>query len=114
MKRSLGISNFLDTVRFKTEISCLYFNQTGGTYVLSHSVVSDFFVTLWTVAYQDPLSMKFSRQAYWSRLPFPFPGDLPDPGIEPISPTLQVDSLPLSHWGSPEQEIKAPQIYALL
>ena len=49
--------------------------------------------TLWTVAFQAPLSMGFSRQEYWSGLPFPSPGDLPDPGIEPRSPTLQVDSL---------------------
>ena len=46
------------------------------------------FVTPWTVAYQDPQSMGFSRQEYWSGLPFPSPGDLPDPGIEPGSPTL--------------------------
>ena len=45
--------------------------------------------------------MGFSRQEYWSGLPFPPPGDLPDPGIEPLTPALQVDSLPLSHWGSP-------------
>ena len=43
------------------------------------------FVTLWTVAHQFPLSMEFSRQEYWSGLPFPSPGDLPDPGIEPTS-----------------------------
>ena len=58
-------------------------------------------VTPWTVAYQAPLSMDFSRQESWSGLPFPFPGDLPDPGIEPAFPALQVDSLPLSHQGSP-------------
>ena len=51
------------------------------------------FATLWTVAYQAPPSMEFSRQEYWSGLPFPFPGDLPDPGIKPRSPFLQVDSL---------------------
>ena len=50
-------------------------------------------VTPWTVAHQAPLSMGFSRQEYWSGLPFPSPGDLPDPGIEPVSPTLQVDYL---------------------
>ena len=43
------------------------------------------FETLWTVAHQAPLSMEFSRQKFWSRLPFPSPGDLPDPGIEPVS-----------------------------
>ena len=49
---------------------------------------------LWTVVLQALLSMGFSRQEYWSGLPFPSPGDLPDPGIEPGSPTLQGDSLP--------------------
>ena len=52
------------------------------------------FVTPWTVAYQAPPSMGFSRQEYWSGLPFPFPGDLPDPGTEPGSPTLQAASEP--------------------
>ena len=52
------------------------------------------FVTPWTVAYQAPLSIGFSRQEYWSGLPFPSPGDLPDPGIKPGSPTLQADALP--------------------
>ena len=50
--------------------------------------------TPWTVAHQAPLSMGFSRQEYWSELPFPSPGDLPDPGIKPRSPALQADSLP--------------------
>ena len=50
--------------------------------------------TPWTVAHQAPLSMGFSRQEYWSGLPFPSPGDLPNPGIEPKSPALQADSLP--------------------
>ena len=44
--------------------------------------------------------MGFSRQEYWSGLPFPSPGDLPDPGMEPMSSMLQADSLPLSHWGA--------------
>ena len=51
------------------------------------------FATPWTVAYQAPLSMGFSRQEYRSGLPFPSPGDLPDPGIEPGSPALQADAL---------------------
>ena len=51
-------------------------------------------VTPWTVAYQASLSMGFSRQEYQSGLPFPSPGDLPDPGIEPRSPALQADTLP--------------------
>ena len=52
------------------------------------------FVTPWSVAYQAPPSMGFSRQWYWSGSPFPSPGDLPNPGIEPRSPTLQADALP--------------------
>ena len=59
---------------------------------------------LWTVALQAPLSMGFSRQEYWSGLPGPPPGDLPDPGIEPKSPTspaLQVDSLLAEPLGKP-------------
>ena len=50
-------------------------------------------MTPWTVAHQAPLSMDFSRQEYWSGLPFSSPGDLPDPGIKPRSPALQADSL---------------------
>ena len=57
-------------------------------------------MTPWTVSPQASLSMEFSRQGYWSGLPFPSPGDLPDPGIEPGSPALQADSLPLSHQGA--------------
>ena len=57
------------------------------------------FVTPRTVACQASLSMGFSRQEYWSRLPFPFPGDLPNPGIEPWSPALQADSLPTELQG---------------
>ena len=52
-----------------------------------------FFATLWTVAHRAPPSMGFSRQEYWCGLPFPSPGDLPDPGIEPRSPALQADAL---------------------
>ena len=57
--------------------------------------------TPWTVAHQGALSMEFSRQEYWCGLPCPSPGDLPNPGIKPMSPVLQADSLPLSHQGSP-------------
>ena len=56
----------------------------------------DSFVTPWTVAHHAPLSMGFSRQEYWSGLPFPSPGDLPNPGTEPKSPALA-----LIHQGSP-------------
>ena len=50
---------------------------------------------------QAPLSMGFSRQEYWSSLPFPSPGDLPHPGIEPVSPVLQADSLPTELFQKP-------------
>ena len=59
------------------------------------------FATPWTVAYQAPLSMGFSRQECWSGLPFPSPGDLPDPGIEPRSPELRADALPSEPPGRP-------------
>jgi len=81
------------TVQMKPGISL---NVTASN-VLSCSVVSDSFVTPWTVAHQAPLSMGFPRQEYWSGLPFPTPGDLLDPGIKPASPVLQADSLLLSH-----------------
>ena len=58
-------------------------------------------MTPWTVAHEAPPSMGFSRQEYWSRLPFPSPGALPDPGIEPGSPALQADSLPSEPPGKP-------------
>ena len=54
-----------------------------------------------TVGHQAPLSMRFSRQEYWSGLLFPSPENLPDTGIKPLSPAWQVDSLPLSHQGNP-------------
>ena len=56
--------------------------------------------TPWTVAHPARLSMGFPRQEYWSGLPFPAPRDLPNPGMESMSPALRVDSLPLRHQGS--------------
>ena len=53
--------------------------------VLIHFSCVQLFATLWTITHQAPLSMGFSRLEYWSGLPFPSPGDLPNPGIEPIS-----------------------------
>ena len=73
-----------------------------GVQSLSHVRL---FETPWTAARQAPLPMEFLRQEYGSGLPFPPPGDLPDPGIGPTSPespALQVDSLLLSHQGSPD------------
>ena len=59
------------------------------------------FVTPWTVACQAPLFMGFPRQEYWSGVPFPSPGDLPDPRMELVAPALQVDSLPSEPPGKP-------------
>ena len=73
----------------------------------SESEVAQLCLTLcdpWTVAYQAPLSMRFSRQEYWSGLPFPSPGDLPDPGIKPGSPTLEADALTSEPPGKPLME----------
>ena len=69
---------------------------------ISRSVLSDS-ATLWTVAHQAPPSMESSRQEYWSELPFPSPGDLLYPRIEPGSLVLQVDSLPLELQGKPNK-----------
>ena len=62
---------------------------------------AQFFATPWTVAYQVPLSVGFCRQEYWSGLPFPFLGDLPDSGIEPRSPALEADTLTSKPPGKP-------------
>ena len=78
--------------------------------VFSHSVLSDS-VTPWTVAHQAPLSMGFPRQDYWSGEPFLSPGDLPDPGIEPTSLGLQVDSLPSEPPGKHYQEAYKPSYF---
>ena len=67
------------------------------------------FATPWTVAYQAPQSTEFSRQEYWSGLPFPSPGDLPNPGIEPWSPTLQADALPSEPYYLTISEVKVAQ-----
>ena len=73
-------------------------------FLLSCSIMSNSSVTPWTVVYQAPPSMGLFRKEYWSGMPFPTPGDLPEPGIEPASPALQADSLHLSYqvslsWG---------------
>ena len=68
------------------------------------------FATPWTVACQAPLSMGFSRQEYWSVYPFPSPGALPDPGMDPRSPALQADSLPPALSGKPSGLPYCPSI----
>ena len=68
------------------------------------------FLTPWTIAHQGPQSMGFYWQDYWSWLPFPSPGDLPNSGIKPMSPEwlqlVRKDSLPLSHLGNPWHDLK--------
>ena len=70
-------------------------------WLLGHQVMFSIFATPWTVVHQAPLSMEFSRQEFWSGLPFPSPGDCPNPGIKPKSPALQAESFLLIHQGSP-------------
>ena len=67
--------------------------QQSEKWKWSRSVMSDSFVTPWTVAYQDPLSTGFSKQEYWSGLPFPSPGDPPNPGIELTAKAV------INQWG---------------
>ena len=81
-------------------LNCSTFNLLGKVKAKSLSR-GWLFVTPWTVAYQAPLSMGFSRQEYWSGLPFPSPGDLPDPGIESGFPALEADSLTSEPPGKP-------------
>ena len=91
-----------------------YMKRKENACVFSCSGRVRLFVTSWTVVRQAPLSMGSSRQEYWSGLPFPPPGDLPDPGIEPVSPvspTLQADFLPLSHQESQEKRIPILNTY---
>ena len=79
-------------------------------------------MTPWTVAYKAPPSMGFSRQGYWSGLPFPSPEDLPHPGVEPRSPTLQADTLLSEPPGKPysfkdlvrENEVKLAETQHIL
>ena len=73
-----------------------------------------FFATPWTVSRQVPLSMEFSRQEYWSGLPFPSPGNLPDPGIEPkslASPALAGGFFTTAPPGEPELLIKLDNVH---
>ena len=71
------------------------------------------FTTPWTVAHQASPSMGFSRQEYWSGLPFPSLGDLPNPGIEPESPALQADALTSEPPGKPSYRLRNPKFGAL-
>ena len=76
-------------------VTCVTQDSVWNTVGVCYSLSSvQLYVTPWTVAQQAPLSMEFSRQEYWSELPFPSPGDLPNPGTEPRSPALQAVSSP--------------------
>ena len=68
-------------------------NHSSSSVVVKSLSRVQLFATPWTVTHQAPLSVGFSRQGYWSGLPFSSPGDLPDPGIEPRSPALQAEAL---------------------
>ena len=81
-------------------------------YMLSHFNRIQLFVTPSSLAYQAPLSMGFSWQEYWSQMPFPSPGDLPDPGIEPGSPALEADALTSEPPGKPIYICVCIYIYA--
>ena len=85
-----------------TGVGCHFLLQKGSVQ-FSRSVVSDSAIP-WTITYQAPPSMGFSRQERWSGLPFPSPGDLPDPGIEPGSPALQADALPSEPQDLPKKD----------
>ena len=97
-----NISSFLGAVHIIAAAGMIPLNVICISNIFSttlHCVPSCFsrvrlFVNTRTVGRQAPLSMEFSRQEYWSRWPFPTPGDLPNPGTEPSSPALQADSLP--------------------
>ena len=77
----------------KTYLFYTFFKWTKVNVKVKSLSCVQLFASSWTVAYQSPQSMEFSRQEYWSGLPFPSPGDLPNPGIEPRSPTLRADAL---------------------
>ena len=79
-------------------------NNNVRACMLSHFSHVQLFETLWTVAYQAPLSIEFSRQENWSGLPFPSPVGISDLGIEPGSPVLQVNSLPFEPFREAQQE----------
>ena len=88
---------------YNMDAKLYYFEIGTSTQVSEVKLLSRvrLFATPWTVAHQASLSMGFSRQEYWSGVPFPSPGDLPNPGIEPRSPALQADALTSEPPGKP-------------
>ena len=91
--------------RFGCQFLLLYKEGEGCVCVCQSLSHLQLFVAPWTVTHQTLPSMEFSRQEYWSEQPFPSPGDLPDPGIEPVSPALQAGSLPSEPPGKPQKTI---------
>ena len=102
---NLGHKSNLSKFKKIEMISDIFSDHNTMSEVKSLSRVQ-LFATPWTVVYQASLSMGFSRQEYWSGLPFPSPGDLPDPGIKLGSPVLQVDSLPTELLGNTQGQIQ--------
>ncbi|CAI9180663.1 unnamed protein product [Rangifer tarandus platyrhynchus] len=97
-------SNEMQSVLNQDEHSLLFtwgMNHLALTWAISILALLCLFATPWTVALQAPLFMEFSRQEYWSGLPFPPPGELLSPETEPGSPALQADSLPSEPPGKP-------------
>ena len=92
----------------------LYQHFDAWLLLFSCSVVSDSLETPWTIAHQAPLSMGFSRQEYWSELPCPPPGDLPSPGIKPMSSALKADSLPSEPPGKPSSVLHHLNYYSFI
>ena len=88
--------------------SCVFVNVVKESESEVAQSCPTLFVTPWTVAHQAPPSMGFSRQEYWSGLPFPSPGDLPNPGIEPTSPALQAYALTSEPPGKPICSVSRP------
>ena len=97
-----GVAKSQTWQRLSTHTCCLYL-ATWKVKLLNHVWL---FATPWTVAYQVPPSAGFSRQEYWSGMPLLSPGDLPNPGIEPRSPTLEGDTLPSEPPGKQEADNK--------
>ena len=104
---------------FVFRCSTLEVNPDGINHIIQFLKIVAKYVAVWSLQLcltlcdpvAPPLSKGFSRQEYWRWLPFPSPGDLPNPGIEPMSPALQVDSLPLSFQGSLRQNIHNIKLY---
>ena len=112
LKKSMGQQIKKESRKyFKTTTKKMQLIKSMKVKVKSLSHVQ-LFVTPWTVTYQDPLSMGFSRQEYWSGLPFPSPGDLPDPGIKPRPPTLWADTLPSEPPGMQQKQSSKREVHS--